>query len=163
MKRDELIAETKIARREWDRALKGISDLDFRKAQIYKAWTPKDIAGHLATYLQLNIRHVQSYLRRRAIASMRAKNWYQFNKREAVRLKHASTKKVLRDLDSAYTDLISLLPKLSDEDLKVSFPSPWSPASGRKVRLGTILRADVSRHLKEHAGDLRKWKVRENR
>jgi uncharacterized damage-inducible protein DinB len=163
LKCDELIAETRRARQEWDEALSGLSDKDLHTAEISRAWSLKDILGHLATYLRLNVRHVKSYKKRKKIASMRAKNWYQFNKREVVRLKHASAAKLRKEFDEAYDDLVALLPELTDEDLKASFPSPWSRGSSKNVKLGTILRADVSRHIHEHARDVRKWRASADR
>lgn len=162
MTRDELVAETRQARREWDKAVAGLSVSQMLGAEISKGWNLRDVTGHLAAYLRLNIRHVESYLKRGKIASMRAKNWYQFNKREAARLKSTTPAQAKLDLDSAYQELLSVLPNLSDEDLKVKFDSPWSPQSGRQVRLGTVLRADVSRHLREHARDVLKWRARED-
>jgi DinB family protein len=158
MTRDELIVETQQARREWDEALAGLSDGDLLTAEISRGWNLKDVIGHLATYLRLNVRHVESYRKRGKIASMRAKNWYQFNKRQVARLKQEPLATLRADLDFAYHELLGLLPQLSDKDLQVSFPSPWSPHSGQKVRLGTILRADVSRHLRAHARDVMKWR-----
>jgi hypothetical protein len=163
VRRDEVIAETRQARREWDEALAGLSEDELQSAEISMGWNLKDVVGHLGTYIQLNVRHIESFIKRRKIASMRAKNWYQFNKREVARLKHASPSKVRGEMDSALKELMVLLPHLSDEDLNASFPSPWSRESARKVKLGTILRADVSRHLREHARDVRKWRARENR
>ena len=160
MKRDELIAETMQARQEWDEALAGLSDAELVTSEISRGWSLKDVVGHLATYFRLNIRHVEAYMKRGKIASMRARNWYQFNKREAARLKQAPLSGLREELDSAYQELLVLLPRLSDEDLRVSFPSPWSPHSTQKVRLGTILRADVSRHMREHARDVVKWRER---
>jgi uncharacterized damage-inducible protein DinB len=160
---DELVTELRQARREWDEAVAGLSDDDYQKAEISKGWTLKDVTGHLATYLVLNVRHVKSYTHRGKIVSMRAKNWYQYNKREVARLKHESSPRLKRELDRAYKELSLLLPRLKDEDLKASFPSPWSPGSSRRVKLATILRADVSRHMREHARDVKKWRTGENR
>jgi uncharacterized damage-inducible protein DinB len=159
---DELLSETRQARRDWDEAVKGLSDGDYENSEISKGWSLKDVTGHLATYLRLNVRHVKSYMRRRKLVSMRAKNWYRFNQREVVRLKHEAAPRLKRELESAYDELLVQLTRLSDQDLKACFPSPWSPASGRQVRLGTILRADVSRHLREHARDVRNWRGREH-
>lgn len=157
---NELIAEIEQARQEWQAALTGLTDADFETAEITRGWTLKDVLGHLATYLRLNVRHVAAYKKRKRLASMRAKNWYQFNKREAARLKRAALTQLRADFDSAYRELLALLPTLRDDDLKATFPSPWSPSSKQKVRLGTILRADVSAHLRAHARDVRRWKER---
>ncbi len=159
----ELIEEIRAARKEWDDALAGISDADFGAAEISRGWNLKDVLGHLATYLRLNIRHLEAFKKRGKIASMRAKNWYRFNRRETARLKQAPLAQLQEDLESAYRDLLALLPQLNDEDLVKSFPSPWSSNTTQKVRLGTILRADVSRHLREHARDVRRWRANESR
>lgn len=161
--REELIAESQIGWREWSEAIEGVSRREMNKAEISRGWSLKDVVGHLATYIRLNVRHVEAYQKRGKIVSMRAKNWYQFNKRQVKKLKQEPLGKLEKELRTAYVDLMSLLPNLTDADLKAPFPSPWSPKSGRFVKLGTILRADVSRHLHEHARDVRKWRERENR
>jgi hypothetical protein len=158
-----LVAEIQAARQEWDEALAGLTDADFEASEISRGWNLKDVVGHLATYLRLNVRHVESYKKRGKIASMRAKNWYRFNQREAARLKQAPLPELRAEFDSAYQDLLAVLTQLRDEDLYKSFPSPWSPNSTQQVRLGTVVRGDVSRHLREHARDVRKWKPSENR
>lgn len=161
--RDELISEMLEARQEWDAAVAGIAHEDALNLEISRGWTYKDVVGHLATYIRLNVRHLELFKKRKRIASMRARNWYQFNKREVVRLKRMPLKRLFHDLDSGFDRLLAEMETLSDEDLKASFPSPWSPLSGGKVRLGTILRADVSRHLREHARDVRKRRASANR
>lgn len=158
-----LIAEIRAARNEWENALKGLSDVDFETAEISRGWSLKDVLGHLATYLRLNVRHLEAFTKRGRIASMRAENWYRFNRREVARLNRAPIAQLRANFDSAFDDLLLLLPRLDEEDLVKSFPSPWSQNTSRKVRLGTILRGDVSRHLREHARDVRKWRANENR
>lgn len=143
----------------WDDSIAGLTDADFVTAEISPQWTLKDVLAHPTTYFDLNVRHIRAYKKRSALASMRARNWYQFNQREAARQKKTPVSEIRADFERAYNDLIDELSGLTDDDLKASFPSPWSQNDTRKVRLATVLRADVSNHIKEHARAVLKWRA----
>lgn len=155
--------EIQSARREWTKAVAGLKADVYTSNPVTSSWTLKDIVGHLATYLQLNVAHLRAYKKRRKLASMRAQNWYRFNRRESSRLKNAPLKKLQADFESAYAELLAELATLKDDDLKATFPSPWSRNDTRRTRLSSVLRADVSRHLAEHARDVEKWRASEHR
>lgn len=158
-----LVNEVKQARQTWDDSFAGLNDADFENAEISPHWTLKDVLAHLTTYLDLNVRHLRAYRKRKTLASMRARNWYQFNKREAARQKKTPLSKIRADFERAYNELIDEMSGLTDDDLKASFPSPWSQNETRKVRLATVLRADVSNHFKEHARAVEKWRASINK
>jgi uncharacterized damage-inducible protein DinB len=156
--RDPLAAEIHAARREWDQAVAGLSDDDFSRAQITAQWTLKDVLAHLAAYLELDVKHLQAYKKRGTLASMRARNWYQFNKRQAARHKKMPLVEVRAAFENGYNQLLTELDTMNDDAWKQSFPSPWSQNETRKVRLATVLRADVSNHLREHARQVSQWR-----
>ncbi len=151
--------EIREAREAWDAAVKDISNAEYARVEITPGWTLKDVVAHLGTYLDLNVRHIQWYKKRKKLASMRARNWYQFNKREAARNKKLSLAQAYKSFERNYARLLTELASLSDADLKATFASPWSVNETRPVRLSTVLRADVSRHLIEHARDVTRWRM----
>jgi|GEM_PF-1735789 hypothetical protein len=156
--REQLAAEIHAARRAWDQAIAGLSDDDFLRAAITAQWTLKDVLAHLAAYLELNVKHLQAYKKRGTLASMRARNWHQFNQRQAARHKKMALADARAAFENGYNQLLTELDTLNDDALKQSFPSPWSQNETRKVRLATVLRADVSSHLREHARQVMKWR-----
>lgn len=153
-----LISEIQEGRHQWDAAVAGLSDEDVESAEIVPGWTLKMLMGHLAAYLRLNAAHLRAYTKRKHLASMRARNWNQFNKREAEKLKEAPLARVRADFEAAYAELCRRLPTLSETDLKQSFPSPWSAKTTHRTRLTTVLRADVSNHFGEHARQVLAWR-----
>jgi hypothetical protein len=108
------------------------------------------------SYLHLAVRHIQSYQKRKRLASPRAPSYSYFNRREAERLRHVPLAQLRVDLDSTYRDLIALLPALSDEDLRKVFPAQWWNSKYHTTLRG-LLREEAS-HLRIHAGDIRKWR-----
>src|SRR5581483_10066882 len=91
-----IVQEIEDGRRTWDEAVAGLNDDDFLAAEISRGWTLKDVLAHLASYLELNVRHIRAVKKRKRFASMRAKNWHQFNKREAARNKKLPLKEARR-------------------------------------------------------------------
>ncbi len=145
--------------RGWNKALDGLDDNDF-ELSVYPRWRLKDILGHVYSYADLMRRHVESYKKRKRLASPRAPSYSYFNRREAERLWHVPAADLRADLDAAYRKLMELLPTLTDDDLRQSFPSQWWNSNGRTTLRG-ILREEAN-HLGAHAEDVRKWRVREH-
>ncbi len=160
--RAALTQEIEDGRRTWEEAVAGLSDKDFLTAEISRGWMLKDVLAHLASYLELNARHIRAVKKRKRFASMRAKNWYQFNKREAARNKKMSLKEARRAFENAYADLLRELATLNDDALLLRCPSPWSENETRTIALASVLRGDVSSHLREHARDVEKWRLNRN-
>ena len=121
--RQSLVREIEEARRQWDEAVAGLSDDDFLTAEISRGWTLKDVLAHLASYLELNSRHVRAVKKRKRLASMRAKNWYQFNKREAARNKKMPLNEARGAFELAYGELLLVL----TESPTVAFPFQLCP------------------------------------
>lgn len=145
--------------RAWNKALKGLDETDF-ELPVYRKWRLKDILGHVYSYMDLMRRHVETYKKRKRLASPRAPSYSYFNRREAQRLRQVPTAFLRADMDSAYRKLTELLPTLTDDDLKKSFPSQWWNSSGRTTLRG-ILREEAD-HLGIHAEDVSKWRKREH-
>lgn len=157
-----LIQEIEDARREWDEAVVGLSNDDFLTAEISRGWNLKDVLVHLTSYLELNARHIRAVKKRKRFASMQAPNWYQFNKRQAARSKKTPLKEARRAFGAAYMDLLDEMAMLQNDILLSRFPSPWSEKETRTITLATVLRADISSHLREHARDVQKWRLNRN-
>jgi hypothetical protein len=143
----------------WNKALDGLDGADF-ELPVYPKWRLKDILGHVYSYMDLMRRHVESYKKRKRLASPRAPSYSYFNRREAERLRQVPAADLRADLDSAYCKLMELLPTLTDDDFKKSFPSQWWNSNGRTTLRG-ILREEAN-HISTHAEDIRKWRVREH-
>ena len=141
--------------REWNDALAGLGDADY-ELPVYRQWRLKDIVGHVFSYMRLDLRHVESYKKRRRLASPRAPSYSYFNRREAARLKDVSRQQLCADLESDYRKLMELLPTLTDDDLKQVFPSQWSNSKYRTTLRG-LLREEAN-HIGIHAGDVKKWR-----
>ena len=141
--------------REWNDALAGLGDADY-ELPVYRQWRLKDIVGHVFSYMHLDVRHVESYKKRRRLASPRAPSYSYFNRREAARLKDVPRQQLCADLESDYRKLMELLPTLRDDDLKKVFPSQWSN-SKYSTTLRGLLREEAS-HIAIHAGDVKKWR-----
>src|SRR5581483_10109363 len=138
--RETLTQEIQNARQQWDEAVAGLDDQDYLTAEISRGWTLKDVLAHLAAYLDLNARHLRAVKKRKKLASMRARNWYQFNKREAARNKKIALKDARKSFEHSYKDLLNEMAGITDEQLQEKFPSPWARQETRTVRLATVLR-----------------------
>lgn len=145
--------------RIWNDALVDLDDADF-ESSIYPHWNLKDIVGHVYSYMDLMLRHVESYRKRKKLASPRSPSYSYFNRREAERLHRVSAVQLRADMAITFEKLSAILPSLSDEDLKKSFPSQWWNSKGHTTLRG-LLREEAS-HIIIHAGDIRKWKERRN-
>lgn len=151
---DERLA---LAWREWNDALAGLADTDFER-MVYPKWNLKDILGHVFAYLDLTLRHVKSYQKRKRLASPRAPSYAYFNRREAERLRRIPLAQLRADLDATYRELIALVPTLSAEDLKKQFPAQWTN-SKYKTTLRYQLRENAE-HLRIHASEVKEWRKR---
>jgi uncharacterized damage-inducible protein DinB len=156
-----LSARYEDARREWNEAVAGLRASDYDAPNISKAWNVKDVLGHLLAYNALHVRHIESYLRRRKLASPRAPSYSYFNRREAARLKTVPLGELQTRFDASYRRLRDLLPALDDADLRQTFPSQWWNSTGN-VTLGGILREEAN-HIRAHAADVKKWRDRHQR
>ncbi len=157
--RISLSERLEISWHKWNDALAGLDAADF-DLPVYRQWDLKDILGHVYSYLHLALRHVESYKKRKRLASPRAPSYSYFNRREAERLRGMPLAQLRADMDTAYRDLIALGPALSDEDLRKVFPAQWWN-SKYHTTLRAILRENAE-HLSIHAADVRKWRKREH-
>jgi hypothetical protein len=144
--------------RIWNNALDGLDDEDFELA-VYRQWSLKDIVGHVFSYLDLAVRHLRSYKKRKRLASPRAPSYSYYNRRETVRLRRVPLERLRADLDAAHGALMELLPRLSDEDLRKVFPAQWRN-SNYHTTLRTMLR-ESAEHLTIHAADIKNWRKRQ--
>jgi hypothetical protein len=142
---------------EWNSALAGLAPEDYEQP-VYRRWTLKDILGHVCSYVELDLRHVRSYGKRRRLASPRAPSYSYFNRREALRLRSTPVARLRGRLDSAYSSLAALIPTLTDQDLRRVFPSQWSN-SKYHTTLRALLREETE-HMRIHAADIVKWRER---
>lgn len=150
-----LTERLELAMREWNDAIVGLHADDFEQ-MIYHKWNLKDVMGHVFAYLDLVLRHVQTYKKRKRLYSPRAPSYSFFNRREAERLKTVPLAQLRRDLDATYRELLALVPTLSDDDLKKQFPSQWSNST-YKTTLRYQLRENAS-HIKIHAREVKTWR-----
>ena len=128
---------------------------------IDRQWNLKDVMGHVFAYLELHLRHVQSYKKRKRLASPRAPSYSHFNRREAERLCAVPLAQLRRDMDAAYRDLRALMPTLTAEDLKKQFPAQWTN-SKYKTTLRYQLRS-MAEHLQIHAREVIEWRKNVNK
>jgi hypothetical protein len=135
-----------------------LCDADFER-QVYRQWNLKDVTGHVFAYLHLALRHVQSYKKRKRLASPRAPSYSYFNRREAAHLSHVPLAQLRADLDATYRELHALLATLADDDLKKQFPAQWTN-SIYKTTLRYLLR-ETTEHMEIHAADVHAWRKRE--
>ena len=143
---------------KWKDALVGLRDADF-ESQIYRQWNLKDVTGHVFAYLHLALRHVQSYQKRKRLASPRAPAYSYFNRREAARLKRVPLTQLRADLNATYREPCALLPTLTDTDLKKQFSAQWTN-SNYKTTLRYLLR-ETTEHMRVHAAEVHAWRERE--
>jgi hypothetical protein len=151
---DERLAQ---AYAEWNDALAGLDDADFER-MVYAKWNLKDVLGHVFAYLDLALKHVRSYKKRKRLASPRAPSYAFFNRREAERLRAVSLAQLRADLDAECRELLALIPALSADDLKKEFPAQWTN-SKYKTTLRYQLRETAS-HLEIHAREVSAWRKR---
>jgi hypothetical protein len=142
----------------WNNAMADLRDADFER-QVYRQWNLKDVTGHVFAYLDLALRHVQSYKKRKRLASPRAPSYSYFNHRETARLKSVPLAQLCANLDATYRALRALLPTLTDDDLKKKFPAQWTN-SKYKTTLGYLVR-ETAEHMEIHAAEVRAWRERE--
>jgi hypothetical protein len=160
MKRQvSLIERFERAWQAWNDALTGLRDADFER-QVYRQWNLKDVMGHVFAYLDLALRHVQSYKKHKRLASPRAPSYSYFNRRQAARLRGLPLAQLCADLDTTYRTLLVLLTTLTDDDLKKQFPAQWTN-SIHKTTLRYLLR-ETAEHMEIHAADVRAWIEREH-
>lgn len=93
------------------------------------------------------------------LASPRSPFYSNFNRREAERLRQVPAAQLRADMAATYQKLSAILPTLTDDDLKKSFPSQWRNSQGHTTLRG-LMREEAS-HIVIHAGDIRKWKERQ--
>lgn len=93
------------------------------------------------------------------LASPRSPFYSNFNRREAERLRQVPAAQLRADMAATYQKLSAILPTLTDDDLKKSFPSQWWNSQGHTTLRG-LMREEAS-HIVIHAGDIRKWKERQ--
>jgi hypothetical protein len=146
-----------LAMREWNDALAGLADADFAR-MVYHKWNLKDVFGHVFAYLDLTLRHVRSYKKRKRLASPRAPSYAYFNRREAERLRAVPLAQLRANLGATYRELVALIPTLSADDLKKEFPAQWTN-SHYKTTLRYQLRENAS-HLAIHAREVKAWRTR---
>lgn len=154
-----LTEKLELAYREWNVALAGLTSVDFER-MVYHKWTLKDVTGHVFAYLDLALRHVQAYKKRKRLASPRAPSYSFFNRREAERLRGVALERLLADIDATYRELMTLIPTLTADDLKKRFPSQWSN-SKYKTTLRNQLR-ETAGHMQNHADEVSEWRKREH-
>ena len=159
MQRLSLGERLEKAWRVWNDALDGLDDTDFERA-VYRQWSLKDIVGHVFSYLDLAVRHLESYKKRKRLASPRAPSYAYFNRREAERLKSVSLKRLRADMDATHRKLMELLPTLTDEDLRRVFPAQWRN-SKYHTTMRTMLR-ESAEHMTIHTVDIANWRKREH-
>ncbi|MBI5653168.1 MAG: DinB family protein [Chloroflexi bacterium] len=147
-----------LAMREWNDALAGLDDADFAR-MVYHKWNLKDVLGHVLAYLDLTLRHVRAYKKRKRLASPRAPSYAYFNRREAERLRDVPLAQLRANLDATHRELIALIPTLRDDDLKKEFPAQWTN-SKYKTTLRYQLRENTA-HLRIHAREVSAWRKRE--
>lgn len=150
-----LTEHLELAMREWDEAIAGLAAADFEQ-MVYHKWNLKDVMGHVFAYVDLVLRHVQSYKKRKRLYSPRAPSYSFFNRREQERLKSVPLAQLRRDLKTTYRELLALVPTLSDDDLKKQFPSQWSNST-YQTTLRYQLRENAS-HIKIHAREVKAWR-----
>jgi hypothetical protein len=135
-----------------------LDDADF-ELTVYRQWSLKDIVGHVFSYLDLAVRNLRSYKKRKRLASPRAPSYSYYNRRETERLRRVSLDRLRADLDAAHAALCELLPTLTDEDLRQVFPAQWQK-SNYHTTLRTMLR-ETAEHLTIHAVDIENWRRRQ--
>lgn len=150
-----LIERLERAMREWNDAIAGLRAADFER-MMYHKWNLKDVMGHIFAYLDLTLRHVKSYKKRKRLYSPRAPSYSFFNRREAERLKSVPLAQLRYDLKATYRELLALVPTLSDDDLKKQFPAQWSNST-YKTTLRYQLRENAS-HIQIHAAEVKAWR-----
>ena len=153
-----LTERLELAMNEWNDAIAGLHVADFER-MVYHKWNLKDVMGHVFAYLDLTLRHVQSYKKRKRLYAPHAPSYSFFNRREAERLKKVPLAQLRRDLKATYRELLALVPTLSDDDLKKQFPAPWSNST-YKTTLRHQLRENAS-HIQIHAREVQVWRKRE--
>jgi len=158
-RRLKLIEKTVLAYREWNDAIAGLCDADFER-MVYPKWNLKDILGHVFAYLDLALRHVKSYQKRKRLASPHAPSYAFFNRREAERLRGVSLEKLRADMDATHRELMTLVSALSPDDLKKQFPAQWTN-SKYKTTLRNQLR-ETPGHMQNHADEVKAWREREH-
>lgn len=144
-----------LAFREWKEALKGLSAPDFERI-VYPEWNLKDVLGHVLAYLALNLRHVQTYKKRRRLASPRAVSYAYFNRREAERLRSVPLAQLRVGLNSTFHELCALVPTLTAKDLSRQFPAQWTNST-YKTTLRYQLRSTAD-HMQMHAKQVKAWR-----
>ncbi|MCL4395548.1 MAG: maleylpyruvate isomerase N-terminal domain-containing protein, partial [Chloroflexi bacterium] len=149
-----------LAWADWNLALAGLAPEDFERP-VYRQWTLKDILGHVCSYVELDLRHVRSYKKRKRLASPRAPPYSYFNRREAQRLRNTPPAQLCARLEAAYRGLAALVPALTDQDLRQVFPSQWSN-SKYHTTLRALLREEAE-HMRIHAADIVQWRERMER
>ncbi len=150
-----LIERIDLAWREWNDAIAGLTDNDFAE-MVYRQWTLKDVFGHVFAYLDLTLRHVKSYKKRKRLASPHALSYAFFNRREAERLRNVSLDQLRADFEATYRELMALVPTLTPEDLRRQFPAQWTN-SKYKTTLRYQLRENA-KHMQSHANDVKVWR-----
>ena len=133
----------------------GLRAADFDR-MIYPKWNLKDVLGHVFAYLDLHLRHVQAYKKRKRLASPHAPSYSYFNRRECERLRAVPLAQLRAQMDAAYHELGALIPMLSADDLKKQFPAQWT-ASTYRTTLRYQLRS-MADHMQIHANEVRAWR-----
>jgi hypothetical protein len=145
--------------RVWNDALNALEDSDF-DLPVYRQWSLKDVVGHMFSYLDLTLHHLQSYKKRKRLASPRAPSYSYFNRREAERLRSVPLDRLRADLDATHAKLMEFLPTLTGEDLRKEFPAQWRKSTYHTT-LRTLLRENAE-HMTIHAVDIENWRKREH-
>ena len=150
--RYSLEEKVELAYREWNDAVKGLDASDFER-MVYRKWNLKDVLGHVFAYLDLTLRHVQSYQKRKRLASPRAPSYSYFNRREAERLRAVPLAQLRADMDAAYRELRARVPTLTAADLKKQFPAQWTNST-YQTTLRYQLRT-MAEHMQIHANEVK--------
>lgn len=140
---------------EWKQAIAGLNDAGFEQMVCAK-WNLKDIVGHVYAYLDLTLRNVQSYKKRKRLASPHAPSYSYFNHREAERLRGVPLPRLRANMAVTWRELIELVRSLTVEDLKKQFPAQWSNST-YKTTLRYQLRS-TAEHMQMHAQEVKLWR-----
>jgi uncharacterized protein (TIGR03083 family) len=148
----EFVANTRQAREEWDRLIRGVSREEMQRPGFCGDWSLKDILAHIAWYE----REMVDMLSARVFAG--SDYWdLPTDERNAVIFQENRDRgldEVLEESRAVFGELLSQLELLTDEDLNdpaqfPGMPLEWAPWQ--------ILASNTYEHYTDHARQAKEW------
>ena len=155
----ELIEKLARNRDELWRVLEGLTDDQIAAIPVVGEWTIKDVVGHVAYWEGVILDHVrESFTEGRPRPMRDDENDDIVNPREAAKRRNRPWARIKAEFANVRAALIGKVEGLSASELEFQVPNPWWNQHGF-YSVAQMIEEDAIGHCREHAEQIRKWRL----